>query len=94
MSYRSKKNSSTIRRSSSSSSSEDEDEEEDDMNSIYHQFDIHGNRLRRPINYGTKISYYVDEKSCNQSIINKKINDIKSKGKEIHYWTKEKRLYY
>ena len=56
MSYRSKKNTSSLRRSSASSSSDDDDDEQ----SIYHQFDIHGNRLRRPINYGTKISY-VDE---------------------------------
>ncbi|CAF1238783.1 unnamed protein product [Rotaria magnacalcarata] len=58
MSYRSKKNVSTIRRSSSSSSSDDD--EQDDFNSIYQQFDIHGNRIKKSMNYGTKISY-VDE---------------------------------
>lgn len=70
MSYRSKKNSSLIRRSSSSSSSDDHDDDEhDDFNSIYHQFDIHGNRIRRPMNYGTKISY-VDECGHGTNTIN------------------------
>ena len=62
MSCRSKKTPSSRRRSasSSSSSSDGDDDELDDCNSIYRQFDIHGNRIRRPMNYGTKISY-VDE---------------------------------
>jgi len=63
LSQRSKKISSISRRrtsSSSSSSSDDEEEKFDDDNAIYRQFDIYGNRLRRPMTYGTKISY-VDE---------------------------------
>ncbi|CAF2590955.1 unnamed protein product [Rotaria sp. Silwood2] len=84
----SKKNISTIRRSSSSSSSEDDDEH-DDFNSIYHQFDIHGNRIRKPMNYGTKISY-VDEcgsrgtNTINPALMKKSTtlnkNDKKSNG--------------
>jgi hypothetical protein len=62
----SKKNSASIHRSSSSSSSDDE---QDDFNTIYHQFDIHGNRLKKPINYGTKISY-VDECGLGVNTIN------------------------
>ena len=69
MSYRSKKNTSSIRRSASSSSSEEDEQEQDDFNSIYRQFDIYGNRLRRPVNYGTKISY-VDECGLGPNIIN------------------------
>jgi len=68
MSYKSKKNSSSRHRSSSSSSSDD-DNEQDDFNTIYHQFDIHGNRIRKPINYGTKISY-VDECGLGTNTIN------------------------
>ena len=60
MSHRSKKNFSFIRRSSSSSSSSNDEDEHDDFNSIYNQFDIHGNRIRKPMNYGTKISYVDD----------------------------------
>ncbi|CAF1136286.1 unnamed protein product [Rotaria sordida] len=72
ISYKSKKNISTIHRSSStSSSSDDDDNEQDDFNSIYQQFDIHGNRIRKPINYGTKISY-VDE--CGGSLGTNTIN--------------------
>lgn len=52
-SYRSKKYSS----SSSSSSDSDSDEQ---LDSIYRQYDIHGNRIPRPIHFGTKISY-IDE---------------------------------
>ncbi|UJR13895.1 hypothetical protein I4U23_000902 [Adineta vaga] len=68
MSYRSKKNTSSIRRSSSSSS-DDDDDDQDDIDSIYYQYDIHGNRLRKPINYGTKISY-VDECGLGYNTIN------------------------
>jgi hypothetical protein len=67
-SHKSKKKSSSRRRTSSSSSSDDDDEQ-DDFNSIYQQFDIHGNRLRKPINYGTKISY-VDECGLGTNTIN------------------------
>jgi len=62
-SYRSKKSVSSARMvssSSSSSSSEDDDDDQDTLDSIYRQYDIHGNRIRRPTNNGTKISY-VDE---------------------------------
>lgn len=52
-SYRSKKY------SSSSSSSSDSDDDED-LDTIYRQYDIHGNRMPKPIHFGTKISY-VDE---------------------------------
>ena len=71
MSYRAKKISSTFRRSSSSSSSDDDEEELDDFNSIYQQFDIHGNRLRRPRNYGTKISYVDESNTINPSLMKK-----------------------
>jgi hypothetical protein len=84
MSYRSKKNGSSIRRSSSSSSSDDDDdEEENDLNSIYHQFDIHGNRLRRPINYGTKISYVDEANPINPSLMKKSmtLNKKEKKGR-------------
>ncbi|CAF1567583.1 unnamed protein product, partial [Adineta steineri] len=56
-SYRSNK---TRLSSSSSSSSSDSDEDDEDLDSIYRQYDIHGNRIKRPTNFGTKISY-VDE---------------------------------
>ncbi|CAF1502059.1 unnamed protein product [Adineta steineri] len=69
MSYRSKKNFSSIRRSSSSSSSDDDNDDQDDINSLYYQYDIHGNRLRKPLNYGTKISY-VDECGLGVNTIN------------------------
>jgi len=61
--YRPKKN-----RSSSSSSSSSEDDE-DDLDSIYRQYDIHGNRIKKPINFGTKISY-VDECGLRKNTIN------------------------
>jgi hypothetical protein len=80
-SYRSKKNASSIRRSSSSSSSDDDDEEENDLNSIYHQFDIHGNRLRRPINYGTKISYVDEANTINPSLMKKPMTSNKKEKK-------------
>jgi hypothetical protein len=61
--YRSKKT-----YSSSSSSSSDSDNE-DELDSIYRQYDIHGNRIRKPINFGTKISY-VDECGLGKNTIN------------------------
>ena len=74
-----------FRSSSSSSSSSDDDDadKQDDFNSIYRQFDIYGNRLRRPVNYGTKISY-VDEcghrpKTINPSLMKKSTNGTKKK---------------
>lgn len=75
MSYRSSKSYSHRRRTTSSSSSDDDDINQDDCNSIYQQFDIYGNRLRRPMNFGTKISY-VDEcglapKKANPSLMKK-----------------------
>jgi hypothetical protein len=84
MSYKSKKNSSSIRRSSSSSSSDDDDDGQDDFNSIYHQFDIHGNRLRKPINYGTKISYVDEANTINPSLMKKSmtLNKKEKKSKE------------
>jgi hypothetical protein len=63
--HRSKKN----HLSSSSSSSSDSSDTEDDLDSIYRQYDIHGNRIRRPINFGTKISY-VDECGLGKNSIN------------------------
>ncbi len=63
--YRSSK---TTRLSSSSSSSSDSDSE-DDLDSIYRQYDIHGNRIKKPINFGTKISY-VDECGLGKNTIN------------------------
>jgi hypothetical protein len=75
-SYKSK----SIRRSSSSSSSDDDDEQED-FNSIYQQFDIHGNRLRKPINYGTKISY-VDETNTINPTLMKKSTTLNKKEKK------------
>jgi hypothetical protein len=61
--YRSKKT------YSSSSSSSSDSENEDDLDSIYRQYDIHGNRIRKPINFGTKISY-VDECGLGKNTIN------------------------
>ncbi|CAF2479428.1 unnamed protein product [Rotaria sp. Silwood2] len=74
--------------SSSSSSSSSDSESDDDLDAIYRQYDIHGNRIKKPINYGTKITY-VDE--CEQgrnkinpalmkkpSIFNKKDNKSNS----------------
>ena len=61
--------SSRILSSSSSSSSSSDDDEQGDLGSIYRQYDIHGNRIRRPTNIGTKISY-VDEGSHGSSTIN------------------------
>jgi len=55
-------------RSSSSSSSSSEDDE-DDLDSIYRQYDIHGNRIKKPNNFGTKISY-VDECGLRKNTIN------------------------
>jgi len=62
--YRPRKN----RLSSSSSSSSDSDDD-DDFDSIYHQYDIHGNRIKKPMNFGTKISY-VDECGLGKNTIN------------------------
>ena len=61
--YRPKKN-----RSSSSSSSSDSDGE-NDFDALYRQYDIHGNRIRRPNNFGTKISY-VDECGLGKNKVN------------------------
>jgi len=58
----------TKKHSSSSSSSSSEDDE-DELDSIYRQYDIHGNRIKRPINFGTKISY-VDECGLGKNTIN------------------------
>ena len=80
MSYRARKPS-TLRRSSSSSSSDGDDEELDDVNSIYHQFDIHGNRLRRPINYGTKISYVDESNTINPALMKKSMTLNKKEKK-------------
>jgi hypothetical protein len=81
-SYRSKKNTSSMRRiGSPSSSDDDDDEEENDLNSIYQQFDIHGNRLRRPINYGTKISYVDEANSINPSLMKKSTSSNKKEKK-------------
>ena len=66
LSYREKKpftSTRIISSSSSSSSSEDEDDQEN-LDSIYRQYDIHGNRIQRPPYFGTKISY-VDECGLN-----------------------------
>ena len=81
--YRSKK----IYSSSSSSSSDSEDD--DDLDSIYRQYDIHGNRIRKPINFGTKISY-VDEcglgrNTINPSLMKKQMNTYShKKDKKSH----------
>jgi hypothetical protein len=63
--YRTKK----TRLSSSSSSSSSDSDTEDDLDSIYRQYDIHGNRIKKPINFGTKISY-VDECGLGKNTIN------------------------
>jgi hypothetical protein len=62
--YRSKKT-----RSSSSSSSSSDSDNEDDFDAIYRQYDIHGNRIKKPINFGTKISY-VDAQGLGKNKIN------------------------
>ena len=73
----------------SSSSSSSESDDDDDLDYVYRQYDIHGNRIKRPMNFGTKISY-IDEyelekntansiQSKQPSIFNKK--DKKSNGK-------------
>jgi len=81
MSCRSKK-STTIRRSSSSSSDDDDNEDVDDWNSIYRQFDIHGNRLRKPINYGTKISYVDEANGFNPNLVKKSMTLNNKKDKK------------
>ena len=81
MSCRSKK-SATIRRSSSSSSDDDDNEDVDDWNSIYRQFDIHGNRLRKPINYGTKISYVDEANGFNPNLVKKSMTLNNKKDKK------------
>ncbi|CAF1314709.1 unnamed protein product [Rotaria sordida] len=55
--------------SSSSSSSSSDSENDDDLDAIYRQYDIHGNRIKKPINYGTKITY-VDEYEQGKNTIN------------------------
>lgn len=57
------------RSSSSSSSSSSGSDNNDDFDAIYRQYDIHGNRIKKPINFGTKISY-VDECGSGRKIIN------------------------
>jgi hypothetical protein len=69
----------SIYRSSSSSSSDDDEQE--DFNSIYQQFDIHGNRLRKPINYGTKISYIDETNTINSTLIKKSMTLNKKEKK-------------
>jgi len=88
ISYKSKKHSSSIHRLSSSSSSDDDDEQED-FNSIYRQFDIHGNRLRKPINYGTKISY-VDETNTINPTLMKKSMTLNKKTKKSNEGRRKK----
>lgn len=86
-SYRSKKSSSTRQiSSSSSSSSSDDDQDQDDLDSIYRQYDIHGNRIKRPINLGTKISY-VDECGLGANTINPAL--MKKNSRTVH--VKEKK---
>ena len=87
-SYRSKKSSSSTRMisSSSSSSSSDDDQDQEDLDSIYRQYDIHGNRIKRPINLGTKISY-VDEcglgaNTINPALMKKNIRTLHGKEKK------------
>ncbi|CAF3092478.1 unnamed protein product [Rotaria socialis] len=46
--------------SSSSSSSSSSESDDDDLDSIYCQYDIHGNRIKKPINVAKKISYIDD----------------------------------
>ncbi|CAF3503960.1 unnamed protein product [Adineta steineri] len=82
--YRSNK---TRLSSSSSSSSSDSDEDDEDLDSIYRQYDIHGNRIKRPANFGTKISY-VDEhghgkKSFNSTLM-KKTEILNKKDKKMN----------
>ena len=48
---------------------------DDELDSIYRQYDIHGNRIKKPINFGTKISY-VDECNLGKNIIDLILLDI------------------
>lgn len=94
LSYRSKQSLRSSRitgsSSSSSSSSEDEDDQEN-LDSIYRQFDIHGNRIQRSTNFGTKISY-VDEcgLSTNHNFNKKNIRSSSSKEKKSNGRRKKK----
>jgi hypothetical protein len=80
--YRSTKK---TRLSSSSSSSSSDSDSEDDLDSIYRQYDIHGNRIKKPLNFGTKISY-VDECGLGRNTINpalmKKSTTLNKKDKK------------
>ncbi|CAF0730244.1 unnamed protein product [Adineta ricciae] len=73
------------RLSSSSSSSSSDSDNDEDCDSIYRQYDIHGNRIKRPISFGTKISY-VDEnglgKNSFPSTLTKKAGTLNKKEKK------------
>jgi len=69
LSINSHRTKSTYYSSASSSSSSSDSDNDEDLDSIYRQYDIHGNRIRRPMNYGTKISY-VDECGLGRNTIN------------------------
>lgn len=60
------------RSSSSSSSSSSDSDNNDEFDAIYRQYDIHGNRIKKPINFGTKISY-VDEGGLGRKTINPRL---------------------
>jgi hypothetical protein len=71
------------------SSSVDDDNQED-FNSIYDQFDIYGNRLRKPINCRTKISYVDETSTINPKLMKTTTTTLNKKQKKSNEGRRKK----